>query len=105
MTPDYGQGANAAMVDGLVLATHLARSAMDAEAIASGARQYEAIRRPFVDRTQSDAWRTSRMARVRSPAGRWARNTLVRLVSRLSAVRARQLRRIAGDNPHEAGYL
>jgi 2-polyprenyl-6-methoxyphenol hydroxylase-like FAD-dependent oxidoreductase len=53
MTPDYGQGANCAMVDALLLITLLARAFHDRSDLEEAGRKYESVRRPFVNRIQN----------------------------------------------------
>ena len=62
MTPNYGQGANAAMVDAVVLTALLARSTEQQHSLTDVGAQYESIRREFVERTQSAAWRLGLVA-------------------------------------------
>ncbi len=73
MTPDLGQGANAAMVDALVLMRLLAAEAD----LARVGRQYQRLRRTFVTRTQWTARLIGRLAAWRSPGGRIVRRVLL----------------------------
>lgn len=57
MRPQLDQGANAAMVDALVLLQLLAPALRCGESLASVGRRYERLRRPFVTRTQHAAQR------------------------------------------------
>jgi 2-polyprenyl-6-methoxyphenol hydroxylase-like FAD-dependent oxidoreductase len=78
MTPDYGQGANAAMVDAVVLLTLLARSLQNGSSLAEVGREYESVRRQFVDQTQTAAWRLGAAAQWRSPLARSLRDWTLR---------------------------
>jgi len=105
MTPNYGQGANAAMVDAIVLTTLLARSREDGMSLVDVGRAYEDIRRHFVSRTQTAAWRLGVAAQWTSPVARRLRDSAVRLLSQLLPLRQRDLLLVAGYNPREKRYL
>jgi 2-polyprenyl-6-methoxyphenol hydroxylase-like FAD-dependent oxidoreductase len=105
MTPNYGQGANCAMVDALVLITLLARAFRDGSDLKEAGRAYESIRRPFVNRIQSASARVGVLAKWRSPAARLFRDNLLLVISRIEALRRRELRLIAGYNPKEESFL
>ena len=105
MTPDYGQGANCAMVDALVLITLLARAFHDRSDLEEAGREYESVRRPFVNRIQTASARVGTIAQWRSPAARLLRDTLLLLTSRIGTLRRRELRLIAGYNPKEESFL
>jgi 2-polyprenyl-6-methoxyphenol hydroxylase-like FAD-dependent oxidoreductase len=105
MTPNYGQGANCAMVDALVLITLLARAFHDGSDLEKTGRVYESIRRPFVNRIQNASARLGFLAQCRSPAARLLRDNLLLLTSRIEALRRRELRLIAGYNPKEESFL
>src|SRR4029450_1953939 len=74
MTPNYGQGANAAMVDAVVLTALLARSMEHQDSLTDVGAQYESIRREFVERTQSAAWRLSPLRQRSAPPIRLSRD-------------------------------
>lgn len=105
MTPDYGQGANCAMVDALVLITLLARAFSDRSDLEEAARVYESVRRPFVNRIQNASARLGVIAQLSSPLARLIRDTLLLLISRIGALRRGELRLAAGYNPKEDGFL
>jgi 2-polyprenyl-6-methoxyphenol hydroxylase-like FAD-dependent oxidoreductase len=105
MTPNYGQGANCAMVDALVLTTLLARAFHDGSDLEQTGRVYESVRRPFVDRIQNASARFGVFAQWRSPAARLFRDNLLLLTSRIAALRRRELRLIVGYNPKEESFL
>ena len=105
MTPNYGQGANCAMVDALVLITLLARAFQDGSDLEETARAYESVRRPFVNRIQSASALVGVLAQGRSPAARLVRDNLLLLTSRIEALRRRELRLLAGYNPKEESFL
>jgi 2-polyprenyl-6-methoxyphenol hydroxylase-like FAD-dependent oxidoreductase len=105
MTPNYGQGANAAMVDAVVLVTLLARSLHNGSPLAEVGREYESIRRWFVSQTQRAAWRLGVAAEWRSPLARSLRDWTIRFLSKLRPLRRRDLLLLAGYNPREKHYL
>jgi 2-polyprenyl-6-methoxyphenol hydroxylase-like FAD-dependent oxidoreductase len=105
MTPDYGQGVNAAMVDAVVLMSLLARCLQNGTPLAQAAGEYESIRRPFVHRTQSAAWRVGAAARLRSAFARSLRDAIIRSVSRLRPLKRRDLLLMAGYNAREVQYF
>ena len=105
MTPNYGQGANAALVDAVVLTAFLARSRDDGWSFIDVGRTYEHVRRRFVTRTQTAAWQLGVAAQWRSPIAMRLRDSAMRLLSRLQPLRRRDLLLVAGYNPSEAAYL
>jgi 2-polyprenyl-6-methoxyphenol hydroxylase-like FAD-dependent oxidoreductase len=105
MTPNYGQGANAAMVDAVVLITLLARSLRSGSSLAEVGREYDWIRRQFVDRTQAAGWRLGVAAQWTSPFARSVRDLVIRILSRSRPLSRRDLLLVAGDNPREKHYL
>jgi len=105
MTPNYGQGANAAMADAVVLTTLLARSRDDGLSLVDVGRAYEHIRRHFVTRTQTAAWRVGVAAQWTSPVAMRLRDSALRLLARLQPLRRHDLLLIAGYNPREASYF
>jgi 2-polyprenyl-6-methoxyphenol hydroxylase-like FAD-dependent oxidoreductase len=105
MTPNYGQGANAAMVDSVVLMSLLARSLENGSPLAEVGREYESIRRPFVNRTQRAAWRLGVAAQWTSPFARALRDWMIRVLSQLRPLGRRDLLLVAGYNQREKRYL
>lgn len=105
MTPNYGQGANAAMVDAVVLAALLARSMEQQGFLTDVGAQYEFIRREFVERTQSATWRLGLVAQWTSPAMRLLRDSAFSALSRFQSLRRRDLLLFAGYNPAENPFL
>lgn len=105
MMPNYGQGANAAMVDAVVLMTILARSLRSGSSLADVGREYDWVRRQFVNRTQSAAWRLGVAAQWTSPAARSIRDLVIRILSRSRPLSRRQLLLVAGYNPREKQHL
>lgn len=105
MTPNYGQGANAAMVDAILITTLLARSREGGMSVMDVGRTYEEIRRRFVTRTQTAAWRLGVAAQSTSSIARRLRDSLVRLLAGLQPLRRRDLLLAAGYNPREAAYF
>ena len=92
MSPNLGQGANAAMVDGLVLARLL---------VEDRAGEFEAIRRPFVTKVQRTARRMSEVSRWTWAPARAFRD----LVVRLRGSGAGALRLAAGWNPADQPFF
>jgi len=85
MAPNLGQGANSALVDGVVLAEALAAHADVGAALAA----YDARRRRAVRRVQDAAAVLARLGEVRSPALRRLRDGAIRLLlSRLGSDRS-----------------
>ena len=105
MTPNYGQGANAAMVDALVLMALLARSGEHHSSFEAIGPQYESIRRSFVNQTQTAAWRIGMVAQWRSPVMRVLRDAAFGTLSRLRPLARRDLLLVAGYNPREDPFL
>ena len=105
MTPNYGQGANAAMVDAVVLTALLARSTEHQDSLTDIGAQYESIRREFVARTQSAAWRVGLVAQWTPPAMRFLRDSAFSVLSRFQSPRRRDLLLLAGYNPAENPFL
>jgi len=105
MTPNLGQGANSAMVDGVVLIRLLAAARKEPDALARVGARYEAIRRPFVTRLQNAALLGGWMASFRSPAARWMRDHAVRLSQGIESTRRASLRLLAGANRAEYELL
>ncbi|HZP52285.1 FAD-dependent oxidoreductase [Actinocrinis sp.] len=100
-SPAGGQGMNIGMQDGVALAAALA-AALDAErrgdtAAASAALDgYEAARRPAALRVVSLTDRMTRMAMLRGPVPRAARNTLLKIVDCIPPIRNKVAAQIAG---------
>jgi 2-polyprenyl-6-methoxyphenol hydroxylase-like FAD-dependent oxidoreductase len=105
MTPNYGQGANAAMVDAVVVTALLARSAENRDSLTDVGAQYESIRRRFVDRTQAGAWRLGLVAQWKSPAMQFLRDSAFSVLSRFHFLSRRDLLLAAGYNPVEDAFL
>ncbi len=105
MTPNYGQGANAAMVDAVVFTTLLARSRHERSSLSDVGRAYEHIRRRFIARTQTAAWRVGVAAQWTSPLAIALRDSAIRMLSRSHTLRRRDLLLVAGYNPREDKYL
>jgi 2-polyprenyl-6-methoxyphenol hydroxylase-like FAD-dependent oxidoreductase len=85
MAPNLGQGANSALVDGVVLADALLSHADLGAALAA----YDARRRPAVRRIQDAAAVVARLGEVRPAALRWLRDGAIRhLLSRVGSERS-----------------
>jgi 2-polyprenyl-6-methoxyphenol hydroxylase-like FAD-dependent oxidoreductase len=104
MTPNLGQGANSAMVDGLLL-VNLLQEAAPARAWREAGRRYEQLRRPFLVKTQNAALLGGWAAAWKNPVARGLRNNLIRLVTSIPAARRSSLLLTAGYHPPELPYL
>jgi len=100
MTPDLGQGANSAMVDGLVLMRLVAAGGSAGEI----GRRYQRLRRRFVRRLQLASRQIGRLASWSSPAGRLARRALL-APARLAPLARRGALLAAGWRRAEEPYL
>jgi len=105
MTPNVGQGANAAMVDGLVLMQLIARALAEKGTLDEVGREFERVRRRFVTKTQAMAWRWGEMAKWTSPLARSFRAGLFRLMAPRAGMMRSALLTSAGYNPAEEGYF
>ena len=104
MTPNLGQGANSAMVDGLVLVNLLVETAsIGGWKIAAG--RYQQLRKPFVSRLQRAAWVGGKMESWTSEYARRARDDAMRLLDRVGPARRAGMKLAAGYNPAEEPYL
>jgi 2-polyprenyl-6-methoxyphenol hydroxylase-like FAD-dependent oxidoreductase len=83
MTPNLGQGGCQAIEDAVVLAECLARAGTVEDALAA----YEHRRRERANRFVSRSWSLGRLAQLESPAGRFVRDALFRLVPSSLAAR------------------
>jgi 2-polyprenyl-6-methoxyphenol hydroxylase-like FAD-dependent oxidoreductase len=83
MTPNLGQGGCQAIEDAVVLAGCLARAGTVEDALAA----YEHRRLERANRFVSRSWSLGRLAQLESPAGRFVRDTLFRLVPASLAAR------------------
>jgi len=105
MTPNYGQGANAAMVDAVVLTALLAGSTEHQHSLTDVGARYESIRREFVERTQSAAWRLGLVAQWASPAMRFLRDSAFSVLSHFQSLSRRDRLLVAGYNPAENPFF
>ena len=104
MTPNLGQGANSAMVDGLVLVNLLVETANTGD-WRIAARRYEQLRKPFVTRLQRAALMGGRIASWKSKYARGMRDGTLRLLDRVGPVRRASMKIAAGYNPAEEPYF
>ena len=102
MPPNLGQGANAALVDALVLARLLAETAPDWSAAGS---KYQAVRRPFVRKTQQAAGGLGFWAKKTNRTTQMLRDALVRGSGTVSPMRRHITHVTVGYNPPENGYF
>lgn len=105
MRPNYGQGANSAMVDGLVLMKLIA------EVIGSGGRhedagkRYDSIRRPFVSRIQQGARMAGIMSGWTSAPARKFRDLTFRIHKVIKPLSKQNLLLASGFNPKEERFF
>ena len=105
MRPNLGQGANAAMVDALVLVRLLAAARKNAADLRSVGRAYERVRRLFAGETQLVARTIGVFAGWQSRPGRWARDVLLSLPQRVPVLQHFGALLTAGYNPRETPWL
>lgn len=105
MAPNWGQGANSAMVDALVLMHLLARAPREGGGLEGVGPQYEAVRRRFVGLVQAGSRIAATMPGWTSPPVRWLRDALLRVQDRLPWSKRRTLALVAGHNPRELAFL
>lgn len=98
MTPNLGQGANCAMMDGLVLARLLATHKSDLNKTSA---EYHRIRHGFVTTIQKTARTVGWLGGFQNAPARWLRDVAIRLSDRLPGVSTSSLRLMAGWNPLE----
>jgi 2-polyprenyl-6-methoxyphenol hydroxylase-like FAD-dependent oxidoreductase len=104
MTPNLGQGANSAMVDGLVLVNLLVETSVTGD-WRSAARRYEQLRKPFVRRLQRAALMGGRIASWTSKYARGMRDGTLRFLDHVGPIRRTSMKIAAGYNPAEEPYL
>ena len=104
MTPNLGQGANSAMVDGLVLVNLLVETARTG-GWRIAARRYQALRKPFVTRLQRTALMGGQMAAWKSDFARNFRNRAMRYFDGFGPARRSVMKLTAGYNPAEEPYI
>jgi len=97
MAPTLGQGANSAMVDAAVLAIELAGD----RPVDAALQRYAVRRRRPVRRVQEAADRLARLSRLSDPFRRTARDTVLRLLSRVKPLAHRQAATAQQENPLE----
>jgi 2-polyprenyl-6-methoxyphenol hydroxylase-like FAD-dependent oxidoreductase len=95
MKPTLGQGANSAMVDAAVLTIELAGPGPISEAL----QRYTARRRQPVRRVQDTAERLERLSRLSDPLRRAARDTVLKLLTRLPSLADRQATAAQQEGP------
>ncbi len=101
MTPNLGQGANSAMVDSLVLMQLLAEQ----DDLSVVAREYEALRRPFVTKIQKTAHRMGSFLGAENAPARWLRDLALQLGGRSDWLMQSSLKLMAGYQPAEERFL
>ena len=112
MAPNFGQGANSAIVDAAVLAHELSQNGDRNLAL----DRYDRRRRPAVRSVQDAASHMAVLADLRSTAVRWGRDHLLRLIGRVVCERAARsamqedpmwlldtTRQLVGEQPRSPG--
>jgi 2-polyprenyl-6-methoxyphenol hydroxylase-like FAD-dependent oxidoreductase len=106
MPPDLGQGANAAMVDAVVLIPLLARALRGDSGLEAAGAGYEAIRRPHMMRTQVAARGLSLVAHLRARMPRDLGRDLIAWNTRMRTPLFREAATLfIGLNPAEEAFL
>ena len=105
MPPNMGQGANAALTDAFVLSHLLADAPRGDGSLDEVGAQYEAIRRPFMQRTQEAARDMLWMSHLTDPLARYFRDTVVAGTINLPWVLHAAAQVAVGYNPAESEYL
>jgi 2-polyprenyl-6-methoxyphenol hydroxylase-like FAD-dependent oxidoreductase len=105
MAPNWGQGANSAMVDALVLMHLLARASREGGGLESVGPRYEAVRRQFVGLVQTGSLIAAAMPGWASPSVRWLRDAFLKVQDRIPWLKRRTLVLVAGQNPMEQMFL
>ncbi len=105
MMPHYGQGANSAMVDAMVLMQLLAQANQGRLSLTQAARKYHRLRQRFVRRIQQAARQAAVLSSLRSSWGRWMRHSLLRLSSALPWLQRQSLYLATGYHPAEEPFL
>ncbi len=105
MRPNYGQGANCAMVDSLVLMRLLAEVVEGRISLGEAGKRYDSIRRPFVTEIQRRSGSAGVMSGWTSPTSRWLRDTAFELFSKIGFLRRWNLLLASGYNKKEEPFL
>ena len=106
MPPNLGQGANAALVDALVLARTLANENAKAQLDWELAgRVYQNLRGPFMRKTQEVARELGFLAHQTAPLVRLLRDEALIQSARIAPIRERAVEIAIGHNPPEDPYL
>lgn len=105
MAPNWGQGANSAMVDALVLMQLLSRAPRDPGGLEGVGPRYEAVRRRFVGLVQTGSRIAAAMPGWASPSVRWLRDAFLGVQDRIPFSKRRSLALVAGQNPKERVFL
>ncbi len=109
MPPNLGQGANAALVDALVLARSLASENAHANGNLpdweAAGRTYQSLRGPFMDKTQQVALELGFLAHQTAPLVRLMRDEALIQSTRIAPIRERAVEIAIGHNPPEDPFL
>ncbi len=105
MTPNVGQGANSAMVDALVLMRMLAGAEKTGKPYEEVGREYTALRRPFVTKTQTMARQTGKLAANISASAHLLRDILFATAKHLGFLRRKSMQFSTGFHPPENEFF
>lgn len=107
MPPNLGQGANAALVDALVLARTLADAAEENSLVdwEKAGRNYQAIRGPFMQKTQQAAHELGFLSHQTVPLVRLLRDEAMKKSACIIPIRNRAVEIAIGHNPPEDAFL
>ena len=105
MTPNFGQGANSAMVDALVLMKLLAETIQQGGDLNSTGQAYDSIRHPFVAQIQQAAHQMGMIASWKSPPAQFLKKFLIPKLSKIDYFSKRAGQLLAGYNPAEEVYF
>ena len=105
MMPNYGQGANSAMVDGLVLVQLVAQAQAQGRDLRWVGKHYQRIRGRFVRRIQQAARQTALLSTWTRPWQRALRKALLGWGTRPGALQQQRLLLACGYNPREASFF
>lgn len=105
MAPNVGQGANSAMVDGLVLMKLLSRASSGAISLEQVGRTYQSVRMRFVKETQRAARLAGYLPRWHRSPSRALIDLAIRTQRRIGPIRSRVDASSMGISPRDVPYF